>query len=79
MLLHLLLDPLVEEEIVETMQRDAEISFPGLGIFGLNPPASFTIFGRTIYFYGVLIALGFLFGILYCARRSKGGRLWIIS
>jgi phosphatidylglycerol:prolipoprotein diacylglycerol transferase len=71
MLLHLLLDPLVEEEIVETMQRDAEISFPGLGIFGLNPPASFTIFGRTIYFYGVLIALGFLFGILYCARRSK--------
>ena len=71
MLLQLLLDPLVEEDILETMQRDAEISFPGLGIFGLNPPASFTIFGRTIYFYGVLIALGFLFGILYCARRSK--------
>ena len=59
------------EEILETMQRDSVISFPGLGIFGLNPPAFFSVFGHRIYFYGVLIALGFLLGILYCARRSK--------
>ncbi len=71
MLANLLLIPLWEEEILETIQRDSEISFPGLGIFGLNPPAYFTIFGHRIYFYGVLIAMGFLLGILYCAHRSK--------
>ena len=59
------------EEVLETIQRDSVISFPGLGIFNLNPPASFTVFGYRIYFYGVLFALGFLLGILYCARRSK--------
>ena len=71
MLLHVLLNPLLEEEILETIQRDSEISFPGLGIFGLNPPAYFSIFGHRIYFYGVLIALGFLLGITYAARRSR--------
>ena len=67
----LLLNPLWKEDVLETIQRESEISFPGLGIFGLNPPASFTIFGRTIYFYGVLIALGFLLAILYCTSNSK--------
>ncbi|MBR0198841.1 MAG: prolipoprotein diacylglyceryl transferase [Oscillospiraceae bacterium] len=63
--------PLLEEAVLETIQRDSVISFPGLGIFGLNPPASFSVFGHRIYFYGVLFALGFTLGILYCARRSK--------
>ena len=63
--------PLLEEAVLETIQRDSVISFPGLGIFGLNPPAFFSIFGHRIYFYGVLFALGFTLGILYCARRSK--------
>ena len=63
--------PLLEETVLETIQRDSVISFPGLGIFGLNPPASFSVFGHRIYFYGVLFALGFTLGILYCARRSK--------
>ena len=62
---------LMEETVLETIQRDSVISFPGLGIFGLNPPASFSVFGHRIYFYGVLFALGFTLGILYCARRSK--------
>ena len=62
---------LLEEAVLETIQRDSVISFPGLGIFGLNPPASFSVFGHRIYFYGVLFALGFTLGILYCARRSK--------
>ena len=62
---------LLEETVLETIQRDSVISFPGLGIFGLNPPASFSVFGHRIYFYGVLFALGFTLGILYCARRSK--------
>ena len=62
---------LLEETVLETIQRDSVISFPGLGIFGLNPPASFSVFGHRIYFYGVLFALGFVLGILYCARRSR--------
>ena len=62
---------LLEEAVLETIQRDSVISFPGLGISYLNPPAFFSIFGHRIYFYGVLFALGFTLGILYCARRSK--------
>lgn len=56
--------------LFETIQRESVISFPGLGNLTLNPPAYFTIFGRTIYFYGVLIALGFLLATLYCARHA---------
>jgi phosphatidylglycerol:prolipoprotein diacylglycerol transferase len=57
--------------LLQTIQRDSVISFPGLGIFGLNPPAYFTVFGHRVYFYGVLIALGFILGITYCARSAK--------
>ena len=60
----------LEDEVLQTIQRDSVISFPGLGIT-LNPPAYFTLFGHRIYFYGVLIALGFLLAILYCARKSR--------
>ena len=67
-LLHM---PLLEEEILETIQLDSVISFPGLGISYLNPPASFSVFGHRIYFYGVLFALGFLLAILYCAHKSR--------
>ena len=63
--------PLLEDEVLETIQRDSVISFPGLGIDALNPPAYFSVFGHRIYFYGVLFALGFLLGILYCAKRSR--------
>lgn len=49
--------------------RDAIISFPALGL-ELNPPAGFELFGRTIYFYGVVIALGFMLAILYCNKRA---------
>ena len=60
---------------MDTIQRTSIISFPGLGITGLNPPASFEIFGKTIYFYGVLIAIGFLAGIWYCSKSAKKYRL----
>lgn len=56
--------------ITETIQRNSVISFPFLGLT-LNPPASFEIFGRTIYMYGVIIALGFMCGIFYCAHRAE--------
>lgn len=55
---------------LEAIGRDASISFPMLGGALWNPPASFTVFGFTVYFYGVLFALGFLLAILYCARRA---------
>ena len=56
---------------IQTIQRDSAISFPLLGNFSIDPPSYFTVFGRNIYFYGVLIALGFLLAILYCGRRSR--------
>ena len=49
--------------------REAIISFPALGI-ELNPPAGFDVFGKTIYLYGVMIALGFILGMLYATKRA---------
>ena len=57
--------------MLETIQRDSVISFPMLGGLTLNPPSYFLLFGRPIYFYGVLIGLGFLLAILFCAKRAK--------
>ena len=57
--------------MLETIQRESVISFPMLGGLTINPPAYFNLFGWPIYFYGVLIGLGFILGILFCARRAK--------
>jgi len=44
--------------------------FPGLGLeFELNRVA-FTIFGRGIYWYGVIIAVGFILAVLYGCRKA---------
>jgi phosphatidylglycerol:prolipoprotein diacylglycerol transferase len=53
--------------------HDETISFPGLGIDGIDPPSTlpFSIFGKEIYFYGVIIAVGFLLAILYARSRCK--------
>ena len=60
------------ETVIETIQRGSAISFPGLfGDWSIDPPASFTIFGRSIYFYGVIIAIGFVLGITYCTKNAK--------
>ena len=56
--------------LFDTIQRDSVISFPALGNLTLNPPSYITVFGRPIYFYGILIALGFLLAILYCSRHA---------
>ena len=56
---------------MQTILRDALISFPMFGDFTINPPSTFVLFGRTFYLYGAVIALGFLLGILYCAHRSE--------
>lgn len=47
------------------------ISFPGLGIaFNLNRVA-FTVFGKPIYWYGIIICIGFLLGAMYLNARAK--------
>ena len=53
-----------------TMLRGAEISFPMLGDWSVNPPYSFTVFGFEIYFYGVIIAAAFILAALFCARKA---------
>ena len=49
----------------------ASISFPLLGSWSIDPPNSFTLFGHTFYWYGVIIACGFLLAVVYCMRRSR--------
>ena len=51
--------------------RDAVISFPMLGEnFRINPPASISIGGFQIYFYGIIIAFGLLLAVLYASKTS---------
>ena len=47
----------------------ASISFPFLGSWSICPSNSFTVLGRTFYWYGVIIAFGFLLAAAYCYRR----------
>lgn len=54
-----------------TMMRDAAISFPMLGDWSINFPASFTVFGYRIYLYGVIMAIAFLVAVFYASKRSK--------
>ena len=55
--------------LVETIQRDSAISFPMFGDFSVNPPSYFTVFGKYIYFYGVIISIAFLIGIFFCTKN----------
>ena len=57
--------------LVQTIQRDSAISFPMLGSFSFNPPSCFSLFGLNIYYYGVIIALGFILAMVYCSRNSR--------
>jgi len=44
------------------------VNFPGLGLsFELNRVA-FTVFGHSVYWYGIIIAAGFVLAVLYCYR-----------
>ncbi|MBR5617048.1 MAG: prolipoprotein diacylglyceryl transferase [Oscillospiraceae bacterium] len=47
-----------------------EISFPSLGLT-MNPPRSIEIGSFSIYYYGILIALGMALAVAYASRRSK--------
>lgn len=61
----------MSETVIDTIQRSSSISFPMLGNLTINPPSYFTVLGFDIYLYGVMIGLGFILGILYCAKKSS--------
>ena len=52
------------------MVLSSPISFPNLGITVDPSPVAFTVFGKDIYWYGIIIALGFLLAVLYMMRRA---------
>lgn len=46
------------------------VVFPGLGLqFELNRVA-FVLFGRNVYWYGIIIGIGFLLAVTFCCRRA---------
>ena len=47
------------------------ITFPLLGDFELNFLPYFTLFGWKIYWYGVIIAVGFLLAVIYCVKNAS--------
>ncbi|MBP0957138.1 MAG: prolipoprotein diacylglyceryl transferase [Oscillospiraceae bacterium] len=47
------------------------IVFPGLGIDIKIDNEAFSLFGLSIKWYGVLIALGMLLAMIYCFKRTK--------
>ena len=48
-----------------------DIAFPNLGIYLKDLPRHFSVFGFEIAFYGLLIGLGVLAGILMAAHMAK--------
>ncbi len=55
-----------------TCVPDGIITFPMFGDgFKITAPSTFDVFGMTVHWYGVLIALGFLLGVWYGAKNSE--------
>ena len=46
------------------------IVFPGLGLEFNIDPVAFHIFGKGIYWYGIIIACGFLIALAFCCRQA---------
>lgn len=52
------------------------ISFPGLGIDGFTVnKVAFTVFGRDVMWYGIIIAFGMIMGLLVAMRHAKQERI----
>lgn len=47
------------------------IAFPALGISWTLNRVAFQIFGKDIYWYGMIIAVGFMMAVLYCSHRIQ--------
>ena len=57
-----------------TALPEASISFPMLGDFSISPTTYFTLFGHRFYWYGLIIAIGFLLAVWYaCSRAPEFG------
>ena len=58
------------------MGHTSNISFPGLGIgeFKLNNVA-FTVFGRPVMWYGVIICIGIILAFAYVAYRAGKAKI----
>ena len=48
-----------------------DIAFPHLGIYLRNLPKSFSVFGFEIAFYGLIIGIGVMLGVLMAVQMAK--------
>ena len=48
-----------------------QVTFPRLGWSFNIDRVAFHLFGMDVYWYGIIIALGFLLAVLYCFKRAK--------
>ncbi len=56
---------------MQDMMNAGDIAFPHLGIYIDNMPKGFSVFGFWIAFYGVIIGVGVLCGVLMAAYVAK--------
>ena len=47
------------------------VTFPGLGLTLHLNRVAFSIGTLHVYWYGIIIALGFFFGVAFCCARLK--------
>ncbi len=46
------------------------VTFPGLGLEFQLERVAFSVFGHPIYWYGIIIACGFMLAVAYCWKRA---------
>lgn len=56
---------------MEIIMNAGDIAFPNLGIYLKDVPRSFSVFGFEIAFYGLIIGIGVLAGILMAAHQAE--------
>ncbi|MBQ7920941.1 MAG: prolipoprotein diacylglyceryl transferase [Lachnospiraceae bacterium] len=56
---------------MQEIMNAGDIAFPHLGIYLENVPKSFSIFGFKIAYYGVIIGIGVLAGLLMAVHNAK--------
>ena len=56
---------------MQDIMGNMDIAFPNLGIYLKNVPKAFSVFGFPIAFYGVIIAVGVLSGVLLASHVAK--------
>ena len=56
---------------MQDLVSGTDIAFPNLGIYLNNVPKGFSVFGFQIAFYGVIIGIGVLCGVLMAAHVAK--------